>query len=296
MSKIPKWPKRLADIILETPDHEFLSSPIELNELRTTISKATHIDGTRVQEWIDLNGMTLQDSMDMDVPNASPPFERFMVELKTPSNRRGAVLIHAQEMQEDESAEHNGARWLLVAIGLARLDTGSIIVMNEILSIYVSGSGKVLNHDIYFAKPQAGLLVSKAGHALQKPQEATAAMLTCMTHVALLNVSFFHCRNLVSVTHTAPRENQKARQKSNKEPFVAYRTIFIDSVAREVESHSDGTGSGLKKALHICRGHFRTYTPEAPLFGHVTGTVWCPQHTRGRLKEGCSIKQYKVRP
>lgn len=52
--------------------------------------------------------------------------------------------------------------------------------------------------------------------------------------------------------------------------------------------------NGLKKALHICRGHFATYTDEKPLFGHFTGTVWKPSHVRGNVTEGIVSKDYRV--
>jgi hypothetical protein len=47
--------------------------------------------------------------------------------------------------------------------------------------------------------------------------------------------------------------------------------------------------------LHICRGHFKTFTEEARLFGKYTGTYWWPAHVRGSVDEGVVEKDYRVR-
>lgn len=52
---------------------------------------------------------------------------------------------------------------------------------------------------------------------------------------------------------------------------------------------------GLRKALHLVRGHFATYTPDKPLFGRITGTVWKPSHVRGDAAEGIVAKDYRVK-
>ncbi len=53
--------------------------------------------------------------------------------------------------------------------------------------------------------------------------------------------------------------------------------------------------NGLKKALHICRGHFATYSPEHPLFGKFTGTFWKPAHVRGSQEHGIVVKDYVIK-
>ena len=47
---------------------------------------------------------------------------------------------------------------------------------------------------------------------------------------------------------------------------------------------SRGLGDVYKRqALHICRGHFKTFTDIAPLFGKLRGTYWWADHIRGCL-------------
>ena len=61
-----------------------------------------------------------------------------------------------------------------------------------------------------------------------------------------------------------------------------------------LQSEGGASKNGLKKALHICRGHFATYTQDAPLFGNFVGTVWKPQHVRGNAQHGAVVKDYRV--
>ena len=52
-------------------------------------------------------------------------------------------------------------------------------------------------------------------------------------------------------------------------------------------------GNTMAKALHICRGHFRSYD-EKPLFGRVKGTFFIPQHVRGNADVGEHQKEYSI--
>jgi hypothetical protein len=52
---------------------------------------------------------------------------------------------------------------------------------------------------------------------------------------------------------------------------------------------------GLRHALHICRGHFKTYTADAPLFGTVTGTYWWADQVHGSADLGVVDKDYRLR-
>ena len=52
--------------------------------------------------------------------------------------------------------------------------------------------------------------------------------------------------------------------------------------------------AGEANALHLVRGHFKTYTGEAPLFGSRTGTYWWGWHERGSVESGVSLHDYSV--
>ena len=47
--------------------------------------------------------------------------------------------------------------------------------------------------------------------------------------------------------------------------------------------------------MHLCRGHFKTFSEEAPLFGKFTGTYWWEPQLRGDASRGRLDKEYRVR-
>jgi len=64
---------------------------------------------------------------------------------------------------------------------------------------------------------------------------------------------------------------------------------------RVLETEGQSQTLGIPRALHICRGHFATYT-ERPLFGKYRGTFWVPMHVRGAVEAGRTTKDYTVTP
>jgi hypothetical protein len=111
----------------------------------------------------------------------------------------------------------------------------------------------------------------------------------------LLAISFAHCKNVERREIEQPSPLSKKWQKRHGRPLVRYHILDIDPMRRVLRDEGGAEESGLKKALHICRGHFATYTEDAPLFGRVTGTFWKPQHVRGNVKHGVVVKDYNVK-
>ena len=112
---------------------------------------------------------------------------------------------------------------------------------------------------------------------------------------AFLTTSFMHCRNVSETTVTPPPKLAKKHRKKHGVPLVQYRTINIDPMRQVLQSEGRAQETGIKKALHICRGHFRTYTMDKPLFGKVAGTFFVPMHVRGNASEGIVIQDYVVK-
>jgi hypothetical protein len=72
---------------------------------------------------------------------------------------------------------------------------------------------------------------------------------------------------------------------------VTYKVLELE--ARE--SRGGGEAKGLwTNRVHLCRGHFATYSPEAPLFGKYVGRFWIPPHARGDRSRGMIEKDYKI--
>lgn len=108
-------------------------------------------------------------------------------------------------------------------------------------------------------------------------------------------ISLLHCKNIKMVERNIDKKLNDKRIKKGKHPFFRFNTIEINPMKEVLKIEGKSEKTGLKKALHICRGHFATYTQDAPLFGRVTGTFWKPMHIRGNKKEGIVIKDYKIK-
>lgn len=110
----------------------------------------------------------------------------------------------------------------------------------------------------------------------------------------LMALQFMNCKNVRVASNEPSPKLSKAHEKRHGKPLVRYHTIQIEPMKQVLETEGGIGHNGIKKALHICRGHFATYTDDKPLFGRVTGTFWKPAHVRGSLSEGAVVSDYKV--
>ena len=103
-----------------------------------------------------------------------------------------------------------------------------------------------------------------------------------------------HCRNVEIRDRPVSRQVRRMAERKG-EPVITYKELVIDAFRKQVRYETQGEGGDeIKRALHICRGHFATYGDHNPLFGKYTGTFWRPMHTRGHKEVGEVKKSYKV--
>jgi hypothetical protein len=111
----------------------------------------------------------------------------------------------------------------------------------------------------------------------------------------LLAISFMHCKN-VDVREVRPADAvAKKRRKRHGIPPTRYYVLDIAPMTGVLARDGDADATGLRNALHICRGHFKTFSPDAPLFGQLTGTFWWSDHVRGDAAHGTIEKDYRIR-
>jgi hypothetical protein len=116
-----------------------------------------------------------------------------------------------------------------------------------------------------------------------------------LLYPALLALSFMHCKNVVLSQGSKNREHDRNRKRAGVRPLIRYHTINIEPMKKVLRTEGALESEGLKKALHICRGHFSTYSEERPLFGKVAGTFWIPAHVRGNIEVGSVLSDFKVK-
>jgi len=109
---------------------------------------------------------------------------------------------------------------------------------------------------------------------------------------ALKVCAVINCKNVgVETVHPSSR-SQRSRRKKKKPPLVSYKTLVIKNASTN-KSGGNGQGTGTNR-LHLCRGHFKTYTEDSPLMGRHVGTYWWQPMARGKSREGQVIKDYSV--
>ncbi len=111
---------------------------------------------------------------------------------------------------------------------------------------------------------------------------------------AFLALSFLHCKNVKVARETPPAPLSRAFQKRHGRPLVRFHTLQITPMRKVLEREGNAATAGLRKALHICRGHFKTFTPDGKLFGRLSGTYWWDAHVRGSREQGLLLKDYEV--
>lgn len=122
----------------------------------------------------------------------------------------------------------------------------------------------------------------------QQIEEDQGDLTTIYTTLKLLN-----CKNIETEKIRAPEALNKKRRKSGKQEIFDYHVLNV-VVPSKKKDYREAITPLSHNRVHLCRGHFKEYTAEHPLFGHYTGLFWWQPHVRGQNKDGIIMKDYKV--
>lgn len=111
---------------------------------------------------------------------------------------------------------------------------------------------------------------------------------------AMLTLAFMHTKNVTVEEMEPPEKLSKAHKKRRGYPLVTYRTLHIEPIQRILKAEGNAESGGIRQAVHICRGHFKTFSAKG-LFGKHKGTYWWPATTRGAGSR-VVMKEYDVGP
>jgi hypothetical protein len=164
-------------------------------------------------------------------------------------------------------------------------------VVNKYTLFEPDGRGACGVSSMYFALSEDGRPMPEQWTHPEGPDGGDALMCAMATEIVAFATSLCHCRNVSLVSHQQqyPQKQRRAFERDLGHPLVEYRVIRIDPLA---QGKDDREGLSFPHRFHICRGHFRTYLPRAPLFGRLTGTFWVPAHARGNADLGMIVKDY----
>lgn len=181
----------------------------------------------------------------------------------------------------------------ILRMGLAILDyQGAVVPHMLTFLVPLNLDGDVLGHP----STATSLPRELTGFDDQARERAARATrdLSQLCQTGLLALSLMNCRNVdLTAVEPDPAINRE-RKRGKLAPFLRYSTVTIRPTRRAGRPDQGETAEGRRQAWHRVRGHFRTYTPEAPLFGRQVGRFWIPQHTAGDIDEGAVITRYQV--
>ena len=268
--------------------------------LRPTLRAATVIVAANAAEYIYAE--TSQENFDLrrDFPNLAPPFGCFWIEYGRPSRIRSeehgdhpaselplavGALYTAEDARPDSDivAGHgyppapDDARWDMLVTLWVEQEAGKVAGPYGQWRMSIDECGRVVGDVNFHAPadtPYGRVLVN---HVISS---YNALLFPCM-----LALSFMHARNVRVVENRPDLKTVKRAQRAKTLPPRAFRTLVIDPVKETLRRAGAEQGkTGLKRALHECRGHFAQYGPEygrGRLFGKYSGLFWIPAHERG---------------
>lgn len=113
-------------------------------------------------------------------------------------------------------------------------------------------------------------------------------------------LTFMNATNVGFRRVEPPSKLSRKHERRSGVALSRYYTLDIGGFSEALSREGDVERQGIRRALHLCRGHLRRYTPERGGPGgkaiEEPMTVWIPPHTRGIADEGEVCKDYRVSP
>jgi hypothetical protein len=179
-------------------------------------------------------------------------------------------------------------RW--VAQASAFVETAKDLVVGPLVNwvFVLDGQGRVLR------EPRPYIQGGPIDDPSVLPPQDEISRTNQLAFVPALTISFLHCKNVKLIPDSPEPKLAKAYQKRHGRPLVRFHTLEIEPMKQTLRREGRSAQTGLRRALHICRGHFADYTEGRGLFGKHHGTYWIDSHVRGRVTEGVVVKDYSV--
>lgn len=258
------------------------------------------VDGNNVAQYLG----TFEDNKEWgpeDFPNLAPPWPSFIVSYAHPDSRdeSAAQFVYHDLEEKPEGMEWVAhmlegkdviemPRWIAFIFGYTLLN-GEVIGPLYYMVVLVTKDGGLCRARYKDLEPP----IVSAGSAFENfkvsPWDAGNFLAP-----ALMTVSLLHCKNIDVVDHQEKRAVRRRVQRETGEPYTVHKTLMIEPMKKVLRSEGGSSENGIKRAMHITRGHFAVYSRERPLFGRYAGTFWKPQHIRGKASVGTVEKQYQV--
>lgn len=233
-----------------------------------------------------------QENWDLatDFPNLAPPFEAAWFEHRMPR------VIHSREKGDTNiAAMIPRGRVGLIMFGTTREnlvgeDIPDNLRWSVIFDFFIDYGTAVGSMGVQGPHGTVHIAVDADGRIIGEPWiqtfcepglEGPVRALITWCHPALLAISFLHCRNVRIVDEAVPKPLAKKYHARHGVWPARYKTLEIHPLKEILRHEGKSESTGLKHALHICRGHFRDYREGKGLFGKYKTVVWTPATVRG---------------
>ena len=240
------------------------------------------------------------------VSSMAPPFNKFFVEFQNIPNQRMAksedklhswgALITADENPDyitHFEGDDGKPRWILNIDTFIEMEKGKPFgpIAHHIAGLAEDGTWfRHADGNVWWG----GGLAKFGEEPPEEVNQSVGDFVANLLFPVLLTISFLHCKNIKLNTITPPEKLSRKYQKRHGKELVRYHVLEIAPLKRLIDKYRTGLKTDLRRALHICRGHFKTFTTDSPLFGHHIGTYWWTPQVRGSKSTGVVLKDYRV--
>jgi hypothetical protein len=126
------------------------------------------------------------------------------------------------------------------------------------------------------------------------PRKARKDLITSLVVTALMPfLEYFHCKNIVECEER-PLKRKTRKEKVLKKSAIKFKTLAYSNTLVKRNNGPYSISNDSIVPLHKCRGHFKTYTEDAPLFGKYSGRFFVQAHARGKKSNGEILKDYEA--
>jgi len=186
------------------------------------------------------------------------------------------------------SQHNNGGGWSIYLQFFMRMGNNPPLMLPIAYAVKLNADGFLINTEklIQEGLPQ---IFNELASQMLTDNKTQGSINTVLYALGLLN-----CKNIVTIERGGPPagvERNRHRVWTHRHYVLQIRPL------REIKKiEHDGESLAREVSFHFCRGHFKIYTAEKPLFGKYVGTFWWDAHARGSIKTGIVTKDYNVNP
>lgn len=172
-----------------------------------------------------------------------------------------------------------GTDLTIIGQQFVKVESRPVFITPASALLFLRSDGTVVDHKIAYAPDN----------------EYSAALYTTLSSelkAAFLAISLMNCKNVALEHHEGIRKTTK-KQRRPRPASLDYHTIKLPRPANK-STAAKRAAVGDIMPFHMVRGHFKTFTADAPLLGQHVGTYWWGWQTRGNKQNGIVVTDYEV--